>query len=151
MVRPPIPGCQRRAWGASTEALPLPEAIRYAVPDALESGVPDPGHGHVGGRGRAVEPLGKRPRGGSIVSGNLFGHRTVRGSPAPDGLQIVGRILDYESPSVVTSDGEYRNLTVAPPNNYQFQNLTFHILVHELKAEEEVMNFPAALPSQLSI
>ena len=73
------------------------------------------------------------------------GTATVGGSPAPDGLQIVGRILDYESPSVVTSDGEYRNLTVAPPNNYQFQNLTFHILVHELKAEEEVMNLPGGL------
>ena len=73
-----------------------------------------------------------------IYSGSV----TLDGAPAPDDLAIVGRIVDYESGPVFTEGGEYRNLTVSPPNAYRLQTLTFHILVHELKADEEVPGFP---------
>ncbi len=76
-----------------------------------------------------------------IYSGTV----TVGGAPAPDGLQIVGRILDYQSQPVLTSGGEYANLTVAPQNSYQFQTLAFFILGFELKADQEVAQFPGGL------
>ena len=66
----------------------------------------------------------------------------VGGQPAPDGLLVVGRILDYESQSVLTTGGAYSLLTVAPPDgSYLFEPVTFHILAYEIKAGEEVAAF----------
>ena len=87
-----------------------------------------------------VDAQGPPPLPG-IYSGTV----TVGGAPAPDGLQIVGRILNYESSPVLTQGGEYSNLTVAPPATYQGQTLAFFILVHELKAVEEVPGYDVGL------
>ncbi|MCZ6892136.1 MAG: hypothetical protein O7F09_06440, partial [Chloroflexi bacterium] len=72
-----------------------------------------------------------------IFSGSV----TVGGVPAPDGLQIVGRILSYETLPVPTSGGRYFQLIVGPPNNLVGQTLTFHILGVELTAADFVPGF----------
>ena len=52
----------------------------------------------------------------------------VAGEPAPDGLSITARILDYESEPAVVQDGKYESLVVAPPDNsYVQRTMTFHL------------------------
>ncbi len=49
---------------------------------------------------------GGPPTAPRIYSGTV----TVGGAPAPDGLQIVGRILSYETVPVLTQGGQYFQL-----------------------------------------
>ena len=64
------------------------------------------------------------PPGPVIYIGNVI----VSGAPAPDGLQITARILDYETAPVTTSEGGYIGLTVAPPDeSYVGKTITFHM------------------------
>ena len=79
-----------------------------------------------------------------IYSGSV----TVGGASAPDGLQIVGRILSYESVPVPIEGGQYFQLIVGPPNNLQGQTLTFHILGFELKATQVISGFPGGPGTQ---
>ena len=59
---------------------------------------------------------------------------TVGGAPAPDGLQIVARMVNfrnesYESRPRTTSGGAYKNLVVGPSDtNFNRRIITFHIL-----------------------
>ena len=74
----------------------------------------------------------------SLIYSGTF---TVEGESAPDGLKIVGRILDYETSPVLTQGGRYFRLVVAPPDSLKGQTLAFHILGFELKAREFILGF----------
>ena len=82
-----------------------------------------------------------------IFSGTV----TVGGAPAPDGLQIVGRILSYETVPVLTLDGQYFQLLAGPPNTLQGQTLTFHILGFELKATQFIPGFQGGGSSTVNL
>ena len=69
----------------------------------------------------------------TIYSGTV----TIGGLPAPDGLTVVARINDYQSEGVITKNGRYNFLIVAPPSiDYIIQIVTFHILEHDIQAKE---------------
>ncbi len=69
----------------------------------------------------------------TIYSGSV----TIGGNPALDGLALVARINDYESESVVTKNGRYSFLIVAPPSgDYFIETITFHIPELEIQAHE---------------
>ena len=54
------------------------------------------------------------------------GQATVAGSPAPDGLTIVGRVGAYESASVTVKNGRYAGLAVGPPDSsFAGRRITF--------------------------
>jgi hypothetical protein len=55
------------------------------------------------------------------------GQVSVGGEPAPDGLLIFARILDYETAPVEVEDGQYRMLQVAPPSaSYAGKEIVFY-------------------------
>jgi len=68
-----------------------------------------------------------------------WGTVMVDGTAAPDGLKIVGKILDYESPAKFTANGKYDLLPVAPPSgSYLYREVKFYIIGegYELEAGE---------------
>ena len=93
--------------------------------------------GLVVGQTQRAGAQGGPPAAPKIYSGTV----TVGGAPAPDGLQIVGRILSYETAPVLTLNGKYFQLIVGPPGTLQGQTLTFHILGFELQATQAIPGF----------
>jgi hypothetical protein len=64
----------------------------------------------------------------------------VGGAPAPDGLRIVARIGDYETPPRASSAGRYEFLAVGPPSaDYLYEAVTFHLVDYDLDATESVL------------
>ena len=66
---------------------------------------------------------------------------TVGGSPAPDGLTLVARIVDHETEAVVTQGGKYAFLKVTVPAEYLFRPVTFHLKDYDVQAAEIVQSF----------
>ena len=86
----------------------------------------------MGGRS-SVHAQGAPPPGPVIFSGSV----TVGGVSAPDGLDIVARIVgprtDYESLRRSTEGGGYKLLAVGPPDSvFLFLNVTFHLVPNAL-------------------
>ena len=79
-----------------------------------------------------ADAQGTPPPAPVVYSGTV----TVGGAPAPDGLEIVARILDYESRPKTTSGSKYASLTVGPPDaTYLSRQVTFHVLAGPLTTE----------------
>ena len=93
--------------------------------------------GLVVGQTQRAGAQGAPPLAPFVYSGTV----TVGGVPAPDGLQIVGRVLSYETPPVLTAGGQYFQLIVGPPSTFQNQTLTFHILGFGLIATQAIPGF----------
>ena len=62
----------------------------------------------------------------------LYGGRLlIDGEPAPPGIEVMARVGDYETSTVVEvgEEGRYRNLVVQPPNSEYYElPVTFHAL-----------------------
>ena len=57
-----------------------------------------------------------------------LGTITAAGQPVPDGMILVGRIGNYETPPVIIEDGRYDVLKVTPPDgSFIGKALTFHL------------------------
>lgn len=95
----------------------------------------------------AQEPIPAIPL---LYSGRVY----VEGRPAPDGLQILARIVDYETEPVEVEDGWYMVLQVAPPGTgYANRTITFHATfgADEVEALETAIYRPPDLTKPGSI
>ncbi len=68
------------------------------------------------------------------------GNATAAGQPVPAGFTVIARVGNYESQPIITLDGRYLALTVAPFNEDLWgRPITFHLVAPggaEVQAEE---------------
>jgi hypothetical protein len=132
--------------GEATPPIPtatsVPDAATATPELAAATATPEPD-------ARAATPIftGGPPTWPQIYSGNA----TVAGQPVPAGFTVIARVGSYESQPIITLDGRYLALTVAPFDEELWGGaITFHLLAPggaEVQADETETFQPRNVPS----
>ena len=94
----------------------------------------------------ALFPEGAFAQGGPPPGGIIYyGEATVDGEPAPDGIEIIARVGDYESKPVTVAEGRYASLSVASPDS-SHAGQTISFFLGDVPADQTDIYQPHGIP-----